>query len=159
MASAADRLKLPAWRYLPGINERHADDAFDDVKALCPETANDGNAPDNIAWHYGVRLFNEGYYWEAHEVLEEVWLRALPNSRERFLVQAVIHLANGALKCELGRMKAAERLAAMAEDCLQRAYPRGGRPAMGLEEDALRRNCRMLIEDKQPEPLLLKYEL
>jgi hypothetical protein len=155
----ADRTELPVWRYLPGVNNRHKDDAFDHVKALCPERTDDRNASGNIAWHYGIRLFNEGYYWETHEVLEEVWLRALPNSRERFLVQSVIHLANGALKRRLGRIRAAERLAVMAEGCLARAFAGGKKSLMGIAAGATQRNCRNLLSGEEFEHLALDYAL
>jgi len=39
----------------------------------------------------GIRLFNQGKYWEAHEALEEVWLKAL-GERKRFL-QGLIQAA------------------------------------------------------------------
>ena len=159
MTGRADKLPLPEWRYLPGINDRHEKDAFDDVKALCLERTHDGNAPADIAWHYGIRLFNEGYYWESHEVLEEVWLRAMPNSRERFLVQSVMHLANGGLKRRLGRTKAAVRLAAMAEECLGRACSHRDKPVMGVDAEAMRHNCQKLASDDNLMPLILKYEL
>lgn len=159
MTVQADTIPLPAWRYLPGVNKRHEDNAFDDVKALCPHTTDDRNASANVAWQYGVRLFNEGYYWESHEVLEEVWRRAMPNSRERFLVQSIIHLANGGLKRRLGRPKAAEKLAAMAEECLGRACSPGQKPVMGADAEAMRRNCRNLTSGDDLEPLLLRYEL
>jgi uncharacterized protein len=155
----ADRIPLPEWRYLPGINDRHEDNAFDDVKALCPERTHDGNASDNIAWQYGIRLLNEGYYWESHEVLEEVWRRALPNSRERFLVQSVIHLANGGLKRRLGRTNAVARLVAMAEECLERACSRCGKPVMGIDMKAMRQDCRRLASGDCLKPLLLNYAL
>jgi len=39
----------------------------------------------------GIGLFNEGAYFEAHEALEAVWLKAA--RVERFFVQALIHFA------------------------------------------------------------------
>lgn len=71
-------------------------------------------ASSNSAWLYGLDLAETGYFWEAHEVLEAVWLNAPPNSPERKQVQAVIQLANAALKSSMGRPNAAQRLCAMA---------------------------------------------
>lgn len=41
----------------------------------------------------GIRLFNAGEYFEAHEVLEHGWVAA-PRG-ERFFLQALIHFAVG----------------------------------------------------------------
>lgn len=130
---------LPAWRHLPGINERPAETRFDNIKSAALPVTEDATAARNPAWRYGLLLLNAGYYWEAHEVLERVWLNAPPNSREQRLVQAVIHVANGALKREMGRSNAARRLAALGRSRFLDAFgSRSGR-LMGLDrEDALR---------------------
>lgn len=149
----AETLELPAWRYLPGRNERHAEDAFDRIKMLCPCETTEKTARSNIAWRYGLRLFNEGFYWEAHEILELVWQRARPNSRERFVVQCVIHLANGALKSALGQAKARGRLAAMAEECRQRAFAGAVGSVMGLSDSQVAKSCRFLASADPPSRL------
>jgi len=59
---------------------------------------NDASYQSNTGWLYGIHLFNHGFYWEAHEVLEAVWNNAAPNSREKHLVQGVIQIANAQLK-------------------------------------------------------------
>lgn len=116
----ACELPLPAYRHLPGVNARHAEDAFDFIKLLTPPVTKSKDALQNPAWCYGVKLFNDGFYWECHEVLEEIWSNAPPNSRERFLVQGVIHLANAALKEKLHRKKAKQRLVELAVECFER---------------------------------------
>ena len=42
----------------------------------------------------GLALYRAGYFWEAHEAWEPLWLAAPPNSRERALLQGLIQLAN-----------------------------------------------------------------
>jgi len=141
VSADAESIALPAHRYLPGRSERHPDDAFDHVKALAPKETRETTAHGNVAWQYGLRLFNHGFYWEAHEVLEEVWMRAPPNSRERWLVQCVIHLANGALKKELGQQRAVLRLAGLARECGHRAFAGGEGLVMGLADDEVEVVC------------------
>jgi hypothetical protein len=114
-------LPLPPYRHIPGLNARPEGALFDAVKS-------DGTQ----AWFYGIRLFNSGFYWEAHEVLEAVWLNALPNSRERYLVQAVIQLANGLLKEAMGRPNARRRLAGLARKQIVEAFPEGAGQVMGI---------------------------
>jgi hypothetical protein len=46
---------------------------------------------DLPSYHRGIRLFNEGRFFDAHEVLEDVW-RAAPAQEKKFL-QGLIQLA------------------------------------------------------------------
>lgn len=117
----AEALALPDYAHIPGRNSRH-DPAF--LHAICelaPAHTTDEAASANIAWNYGIILFNQGFYWECHEVLEKVWMNAAPNSREKHLVQAVIHLANACLKLRMERPSAAARLCRLAMTSLERA--------------------------------------
>lgn len=119
---AAGALALPRQAYLPGRTERPPDTFFD-IPALAIDAPVDAHT---VAWRYGLRLFENGFFWEAHEVLEPVWLACLPNSRERHGVQAVIQLSNAALKMRLGKPNATGRLIAIAIDLLKRAGPDAG---------------------------------
>ena len=143
--SASDQLPLPHYKHLPGKNARPNDDLLESIAAQASESTSDSNFLGNIAWRYGIRLFNEGYYWETHEVLEAVWLNAVPNSREKHLVQGVIQIANARLKSLLNQPKACGRLSALASECITRAYPahlrKDGQKTlllMGLEANAMR---------------------
>lgn len=110
---------LPPEPYLPGRNARPGDD--DDVHRIA-RAAPDPTEPDmwaqNEAWLAGVRLYSAGFFWEAHEVWEPVWMNARPNSRERLLVQGVIQVANAALKQKMGRIPAAARLAGLSANLI-----------------------------------------
>ena len=132
-ADAVNRLPLPAQPYLPGVNARPADDFLAAAGVVIPARTMAAEAADNIGWRYGIRLFNAGCFWEAHEVLEGVWMNAAPNSRERHLVAAVIQLANGRLKQAMGRDRAASRLAGLAADHVERAYAGHAGRLMGLD--------------------------
>lgn len=81
----------------------------------------------------GLALYEFGYFWEAHEVWEPVWLRCAPNSRERHTVAGLIQLANGCLKLRMGRGKAASRLAAEAARLIGEAGQNGAEPVLGVE--------------------------
>ena len=69
----------------------------------------------------GLALYRTGYFWEAHEAWEPVWLAARPNSRERALLHGLIQLANGWLKLRMDRAAAATRIADLAAEHLSRA--------------------------------------
>lgn len=121
---------LPLHAYIPGETDRHPDGAFDGIRA----SARQGMAAEDLAncaaFSTGLLYLEQGYYWEAHEVLEPVWL-ALPEATpERYAVQALIQIANARLKLRMERPRAALRLCDMAEDLAARA----GDPAMGLPQ-------------------------
>jgi predicted metal-dependent hydrolase len=48
----------------------------------------------------GIRLFNEGKFFECHEVLEEIWTGE--RGPRRLFLQAVIHIAVGFYHCQRG---------------------------------------------------------
>ena len=48
-------------------------------------------AQDRTDFHRGIRLFNQGKFWEAHEAWEAVWLRHPEDGR--FFIQGLIQLA------------------------------------------------------------------
>lgn len=83
----------------------------------------------------GVALVREGYFWEAHELLEQAWLSSPANSAERDLLRAVVQIANGLLKLRMGRPRAANRLLAEAHVLL--AGIAGHGPIHGLDPSRL----------------------
>lgn len=141
-------MPLPPYRHVPGQNARPDEAFFEGVKA-----------DRETAWLYGIRLLNSGFYWEAHEVLEPVWLDARPNSRERYLVQAVIHLANGLLKEAMVRPNARRRLAALARGRLLEAFPDGRGQLMGVDAAQAIASADMLANGVGEVRLNIEYEL
>lgn len=129
----AAEIPLPSYRHMPGVNVRPDEAFFAAVKASVPAATADETGVENVAWRYGLRLLNAGFYWEAHEVLEPVWLNAAPNSRERHLVQAVIHLANGLLKQAMDRPGARLRLSELCRGAFADAFPSGSGRLMGID--------------------------
>lgn len=154
-----ERIALPTWRHLPGQNDRPAEGAFDFLLELSPGITAHADAETNAGWRYGLRLLNHGFFWEAHEVLENVWHRAPPNSRERYLVQTVIHLANGALKLAMGREAAAARLAELARHTLGRAFGQKCDCLMGLRAETLNNAIDRLDAGQDLRPLEEHYEI
>ena len=77
-----------------------------------------GDLATSAAWQAGLHYLQNGYFWEAHEALEPVWMQLPPNSVERKFVQAVIQAANAALKLEMKRPRATLRLCDIAKALL-----------------------------------------
>ena len=118
--------------YVPGQTPRHAEGAFDHLKDARPGDSVDALARSR-AWAAGRALLADGQYWEAHEVLESLWLACPQNSAERLGVQAVIQLANAGLKARMGRRGASLRLLRTARALKDEAGMRAADCALMLD--------------------------
>lgn len=94
------------------------------------------NVFETEAWALGGVLFDRGYFWEAHEVWEPLWLALPGNCLQRLVVQAAIQLANAALKREMGRPNAVQRLCAQVRTLVDQV-PLGIWETSGLQEEVL----------------------
>jgi hypothetical protein len=104
------------------------------------------------AWHAGLVYLDAGYFWEAHEVLEPVWMETEPGSPARALVQGVIQIANAALKQRMVRPKAVRRLCDIAEAHLDRVDSQTA-AAMAVDIAALRARIADLRHSGQKDAL------
>lgn len=105
---------FPAYAFVPGQGPhptrdpdghsygRHTDklDAFSADEWL-----------DSDTYRYGIDLFNHGYWWEAHEALEAVWMAAGRQSPTGQYVQGLIQIAVAHLKRRQGFYDVAQRMA------------------------------------------------
>jgi len=95
--------------------------------------------PRDFNRHYVgyFRCFNAQLYYEAHDVLEEVWLPIRGTEQAKFY-QGLIQLAGGFVHLQKGRLGPGARLFALALRNFE-GYPT--RHA-GVDLDALRQLCR-----------------
>jgi len=105
---------LPSHAYVPGQNARHSEGAFDTIRDTAQPGMSDVELAASAAFQTGLRYLDQGYYWEAHEVLEPVWMACPPNAVSRSVVQGLIQLANARLKQKMEKPRAAGRLFAIA---------------------------------------------
>lgn len=87
---------------------------------------------DSAGYRRGIELFNRGEFFEAHEVLEDVW-RAAPHAEKKFL-QGLIQIAVGLHHDSTGNRVGARSLLARGGKNLS-AYPDA---YAGLDVAALR---------------------
>ncbi len=106
---------FPAYRYLPfvpGIAHPRRDPAGHsygyEEEHLAGFTADDWR--DCHSYLYGIDLFNQGYWWEAHEALEVVWLAAGQETLTGNFVQGLIQIAAAQLKRFIGAPRGAQLL-------------------------------------------------
>ncbi len=118
---------LPAYRHVPGRTPHptlHPDGhSYGESMAPQPDL---NTAPWQAcpAWLYGVDLFNAGYWWECHEVLEGLWHVARPGTPAGHALQAVIQCAAAHLKFLCGQVNGAKRLVEHAVPHAERAASR-----------------------------------
>ncbi|MES2790917.1 MAG: DUF309 domain-containing protein [Planctomycetota bacterium] len=110
---------LPAYTHIPGVTPHPLGDpqghSFGQVHAACP-------APDWPSllecdlFQHGRRLFNAGYYWEAHEAWEGVWIAVGRAGLVADFVKGLIKLAAAGVKVREGSAVGAQRHLARAEE-------------------------------------------
>lgn len=139
---------LPKVPHVPGSGTAPDRDLLAQLKADVPARVTDANWREVAAYRNGLALYQAGYFWEAHEVWEPVWMAAAPGSRARSLSQGLIQLANACLKLAMGRPRAARRLLDLAEGHVREAAAGHYRGALlGLEPVPIADDIRRFCED------------
>lgn len=88
--------------------------------------------PESTAYLHGVRLFNAGYYWEAHEVWESLWHAHGRRGPTATVLKGLIKLAAAGVKIREGRPGGAQTLAQRASSHFAEAAEEGPR-RLGLD--------------------------
>jgi len=98
---------FPAYRYLPFRSDMPhprrdpAGHSYGREEEFLPGFS-DEEWRDCHPYLYGIDLFNHGYWWEAHEALEAVWLAAGQETRTGQFIQGLIQLSAAQLKRFMG---------------------------------------------------------
>lgn len=137
---------LPPYAYRPGHNPHptrdpggHSHQALAEAPALPapPDPADWRGSPDYL---YGIDLFNQGYYWEAHEAWEGLWVACGRQGPTATYLQALINLAAAGFKARWGSargLRANAGTAARLFKAFAAQRGAGGPHFMGLEVAAL----------------------
>lgn len=107
---------FPAYRYLPFQKPEMPHPFRDpaghsygkDEEYLSGFSADDWRTCE--PYLYGIDLFNHGYWWEAHEALETVWMAAGQDTSPGQFVQGLIQIAAAQLKRFIGQERGARML-------------------------------------------------
>lgn len=105
---------FPPYRYVPGETPHPLRDPGG--HSYGPHQAHPSEPLDPAAWPasteylYGIDLFNHGYYWEAHEAIEGLWVAAGRRTALGLALQGLIQIAVGQLKWRQGHANAARVL-------------------------------------------------
>ncbi len=145
------RFPDPPHAHIPGQTPRHPEGTFN---ALCDTVRPEqpcGAVFASDAWRAGRQFLDTGYFWEAHEVWEAVWMALPDGSDEKRLVQGMIQLANAELKRRMGRPGAVRRLCGICLAHLEN-LPQSVWIEAGLQELQIRERISLLsqMEDIAP---------
>lgn len=128
---------FPPYRYVPGKAPHPTRDPDGHSYNIHPEklpTFKSGQWLSCDEYLYGIDLFNHGYWWEAHEALEAVWIAAGRQTETGLFIQGLIQIAVAHLKKFQGFDDVAKR---MATDGLEKMKPING-IFLGIDVAALR---------------------
>jgi predicted metal-dependent hydrolase len=131
----APERELPPYTYVPGraphpVNDPRGHSFGMHPAPASPPDPDDARSCPEFLW--GVDLFNHGYYWEAHEAWEAVWIAAGRTTPEARFVQALIKLAAAGVKAREGRPEGVRRHAARARELLAEVRTSLGHDAVGF---------------------------
>lgn len=85
------------------------------------------------AWLWGCELYEQRFYWEAHEAWEALWHQVPRGSLDHTLLQGLIQAAACVLKHHLGHAAGARRLHARARQRLIAVVDEAGPAVRGLD--------------------------
>ncbi|MDA0658046.1 MAG: DUF309 domain-containing protein [Planctomycetota bacterium] len=141
---------LPSYSYVPGLWPRPANHG-----TCTPWIAGTPNTttfdPENwqacTAYLAGIDLFNAGYYWEAHEAWELVWIQAGRTTCAARFIQGLIKLAACGVKAREGVVEGVRRHARRSAELwdICKFAPAAG----GLELEELRQASQWLLQNAE----------
>jgi len=104
---------LPTHKYIPGEGihpSRHPKGSHIPRLPEEPQPFSDSTRHNSPRYLYAIDLFNSGYYWEAHEVLEELWVSTGRTTPTGQFLQGLIQIAAAVLKQTQNKHQPARRL-------------------------------------------------
>ena len=111
--------KFPSYRYVPGKAPHPTRDpeghSYNKPSAQLA-SFEAGQWQSCVEYLYGIDLLNHGYWWEAHEALEAVWIAAGRHTETGLFLQGLIQVAAAHLKRFQGLNDVAKRMAVSGLD-------------------------------------------
>ena len=134
---------FPPYAYTPGLTPHPTRDPEGHSYGAKSETP---EPPDPEAWRacgdylYGIDLFNHGFYWEAHEAWEGLWVACGRRGPTATYLQALVNLAATGFKARWGNARGMRANARTALSLFEAAARQPGSHTthtMGLDVRAL----------------------
>ncbi len=103
--------KFPNQKYLPGSRKRHLKNVLPRELTAEKTTEFGSNSwEESKTYLFAIDLFNAGYWWEAHEILESLWKETERKSNVARFLQGLIQLSAALLKKSQSSEKGARGL-------------------------------------------------
>ena len=96
---------LPPYTYIPGKTPH----PISDPRGHSYQVESEESLTLEEEFQNGSRLFNHGYYWEAHEAWEAVWIKLGRSGPTADFVKSLIKFAACGVKCLEGNEVGAQR--------------------------------------------------
>jgi len=130
-------LRFPPYRYVPGVHPHPTRDPAGHSYQPNPTVSRNAawrpeDWRDLEPWLSGVDLFNDFYFWEAHEAWEVLWVSTPRGEPPSLLLQGLIQIAAALLKTHMHTLNGARILSSEGLDKLCRAGEHS-RVLLGLE--------------------------
>ena len=115
---------LPPYRYVPGLlphpfrhegGHMYTDGSAPTEAPWIPQA----RPSEDIRFCYAADLFDQRFYWEAHEAWEAMWHSAEDGTAVRDLLQSLIQYAASALQHHMGHQRGSASLLTRADDRLK----------------------------------------
>ncbi len=160
-------MSFPPYAYVPGFWPHPTRDPKGHAfgrEELPPAPLEPEAWRSNTTWVEGIELFDRGYYWEAHEAWERLWIAAGRTGVVGDLLSGLIKLAAAGIKIRQGLAPQASRLGAKASACFSRAQATcGSQQLAGLtfsRLEALSRQANAVgpIQANPSEPVAIVFE-
>jgi hypothetical protein len=148
---------LPPYRHIPGRTPhptRDPDGHSHGQKTADLPDLNTHPWADCPHYLYGIDLFNEGYWWECHEVLEGLWISAGIGTPAGHALQAIIQCAAAHLKTLTGQLSGGRRLVEHARKHVQWADGR----RLGMDLAALIEHSAALLDGSRSRPARIELD-
>ena len=118
----APDVSFPAYAFVPGRHPHPVTDpqghSFGRAHGL-PETLDPQRPRQSLLFLVAIDLFNAGYYWEAHEAWEGLWIAAGRSGELASFLKGLIKLAAAGVKAREGKAVGVERHARRALELFQ----------------------------------------
>lgn len=146
-------IDLPKFRYIPGQgpHPRHLAKGSHFPELPSPIPLSLESWQDSVHYRYAVDLFNYGYWWEAHEVLEVLWVQAKRETPTGIFLQGLIQISAALLKESQALHKASLSLTAKG---LPKISTKSGL-FLGLEIEPFLGEVEAFLSGQRPSPPLI----
>jgi len=145
-------LPFPAYAFVPGRQPHPVTDArghsFGQAHAV-PAALNPEQPFASREFLFAIDLFNAGFYWEAHEAWEGLWVAAGRSGNLADFLKGLIKLAAAGVKAREGQSIGVQRHAKRAMELFQSVVPRqsnGQKAIAGLALDDLIHAAQSLVD-------------